>query len=79
MHVYIYIYIYVLHDFWLIPHPVVIWLTYGSMECNMYVCNVCMYVAGLMHQLQLLQQITSTLEAGGKVKISDKNWQVNLI
>jgi hypothetical protein len=19
---------------WLIPHPIVIWLTYGSMECN---------------------------------------------
>jgi hypothetical protein len=28
----------VLYDFWLIPHPVVIWLTYGSMECNLYVC-----------------------------------------
>jgi hypothetical protein len=34
---------YVLYDFWLIPHLVVIWLTYGSMECNIYVC-VCMYV-----------------------------------
>jgi hypothetical protein len=22
---------------WLIPHPIVIWLTYGSMECNIYV------------------------------------------
>jgi hypothetical protein len=30
--------IYVLYDFWFIPHPVVIWLTYGSMECNIYVC-----------------------------------------
>jgi hypothetical protein len=28
---------YVLYGFWLIPHPVVIWLTWGSMEC-MYVC-----------------------------------------
>jgi hypothetical protein len=26
-------------DPWLIPHPVAIWLTYGSMEYNMYVCN----------------------------------------
>jgi hypothetical protein len=30
--------IYVLYDFWLIPHPAVIWLTYGSTECNIYVC-----------------------------------------
>jgi hypothetical protein len=29
--------IYVLYDFWLIPHPVVICLTYGSIEC-IYVC-----------------------------------------
>jgi hypothetical protein len=33
--------IYVLYDSWLIPHPVVISLTYGSIECNLYVC---MYV-----------------------------------
>lgn len=32
---------------------------------------------GLMYQLQLLQQITSTLEAGGKVKIPDRNCQDN--
>jgi hypothetical protein len=31
------IYVRVLHDFWLIPHPVVIWLIYGSMKCDMYV------------------------------------------
>jgi hypothetical protein len=33
--------IYVLYDFWLIPLPVVIWLTYGSMECNIYVRKEC--------------------------------------
>jgi hypothetical protein len=26
---------------WLIPHPIDIWLTYGSVECNK---DVCMYV-----------------------------------
>jgi hypothetical protein len=30
------VYIYELYGFLLIPHPVVIWLTWGSMEC-MYV------------------------------------------
>jgi hypothetical protein len=30
--------IFVLYDSWLIPYPVVFWLTYGSMECNMYIC-----------------------------------------
>jgi hypothetical protein len=31
---------------WLIPHPIVIWLTYGSMECNEDVW--CMYVTKLL-------------------------------
>jgi hypothetical protein len=25
---------------WLIPHPTVIWLIYGSKECHKYVCIV---------------------------------------
>jgi hypothetical protein len=35
---------------WLTPHPIVIWLTYGSMECNKDVC-MCVCITFLMLQI----------------------------
>jgi len=32
------------------------------------------HVVGLMHQLQLLQQMTSILEGRGEEKITDTSW-----
>jgi len=39
------------------------------------------YVAGLLHQLQLLQQMTSTLEGGRgeegeEEEVADRNWYI---
>jgi hypothetical protein len=35
---------------WLIPHPIVIWLTYGSMECNKDFMYVCKQISDLINE-----------------------------